>query len=122
MRLVTKIESQEVFEALILIAKNNKIDVCRTYQEEGEGWEKWPYFVFKKNQNSIVGSLRATEDDTPLSLEEMIIELYTKPITLQLTEQYTATVSRTGEEVVVGCQKIPFTKVLELAKIIENIK
>jgi len=41
---------------------------------------------------------------------------------LQLTEKYEALLDRDSEDVLVGCQRVPFSKVLELAKMIAGGK
>jgi hypothetical protein len=41
---------------------------------------------------------------------------------LQLTGKYKAVLDRDSEDVLVGCQRVPFEKVLELAKMIADGK
>jgi len=114
---IIEVRNPAVLKVLFSLAKENGIGICSNYEMGGS--ERWPYFAFKMESGWISG--KSGEQIVNSTLEE-VINLMTKfkENHLKLNNDYTAVINWKNKVVHVGCQKIPFEKVLQLAKLIKK--
>lgn len=109
-----KITNQIVLDAFFKVAKENGIEICKSYERDGV---YYPYFAFREDDNKIGGN--GGPFGSVISLDEMLL-LISDRLILKLTSDYTAHLDVKNQTVNVGCQKIPFKTVLKLAGMVEK--
>jgi hypothetical protein len=113
---ITKVTNPELVLFLIGKAKESGLDVCGFYESYANTGDvrRYTYFKLDKTDKMIVGNTGENGGEK-ISIDEMMEEIksykYTK---IKLTDQYTAVIDRDNRVVNVGCQVIPFDKVMEL--------
>jgi hypothetical protein len=110
-------KNQIFYTACIDLALAHDVPVYKgTVEDKATDFPKYP--ILKYDGINIGGS-RSGEGYKELSLDEF--EEFCKSYSgVQLNEEYTATVDRKKGVVIVGCQTIPFEKVLQLAELIKG--
>ena len=94
------------------------------YTGGGSGYETADYnniFIYENGDlggNDIDHTLMNHVDVGPALAQALAWRLAPQPIKLQLNSEYTAEID--GDNVIVGCQTCPVSKVLELAELIRN--
>lgn len=120
---LAKYVSEEVRNMLIEIAEKRGLSVCSIFKGGVMHWD----FVLNKqpdSNNDISGAgysegARGHVLVTPGEMFTMIMES-TPKVTVRLTDDYNAVVDLSEKIITVGCQKIPFSKVEELYKVINK--
>lgn len=114
---VIKPKNQIFYTACIDLALAHGVPVyVGTVEDKATDFTDYP--VLKFDGITIAGT-RSGEDYTELTLDEF--EEFCKSYEgVQLNEQYLAKIDREEGVVIVGCQKIPFEKVLRLAELISK--
>jgi|688.fasta_scaffold1338715_1 hypothetical protein len=114
-----KVEHEYQFETLKALALAKNISMCSVYIKEG--YEEWPYFVYAVKEREILGSSH-TEHRIKVNFEEMCTLLSGTPkiIKIKLNDKYIAEINNNTQNITVGCQEIPFSKVKEIMDVIES--
>jgi len=113
----------DIWKALLSYASDKNIPIYNKADYTPDRYSAYPNLTFLKNE--LCGSSHNKRLDIGrdwISIEEFIeyCDNYEKeqPIKLSLTNDYDAVVDKVNKIVNVGCQKIPFSKVEELYKLI----
>jgi len=110
-------KNQIFYTACIDLALAHDVPVYKgTVEDKAIDFPKYP--ILKYDGTNIIGS-RSGGGYTELSLDKF--EEFCKSYDgVQLNEEYTARIDRKNRVVIVGCQTIPFEKVLRLAELIKG--
>jgi hypothetical protein len=110
-----KSTSNELKKMLIEVAKIKGINVCTLFEEEVDIW----CFAFDPGGDYDI--IYGTNDDSIRKYKEITVGgmldailNFKVPVKVQLTNDYTAIIDQENKVVKVGCQTIPFEKVVEL--------
>jgi hypothetical protein len=114
---VIKPKNQIFYTACIDLALAHGVPVyIGTIEDKATDFPDYP--ILKFDGTNITGT-KSGGGYTELSLDEF--EEFCKSYNgVQLNEQYTAKIDRERGAVIVGCQEIPFEKVLRLAELINK--
>jgi hypothetical protein len=110
-------KNQIFYTACIDLALAHGVPVFEgTVEDKATDFPDYP--ILKFDGTNIAGT-KSNGGYTELSLEEF--EEFCKSYDgVQLNEEYTARINRKNRVVIVGCQTIPFEKVLRLAELIKG--
>jgi hypothetical protein len=110
-----------VQKSLISIAKEKGIPVCDCFEEcIIDGNLKWNFTIIIDDEGVL--GIRGTRTYdykfvTPGGVMDLILN-YQPTTTVELNKNYTAIIDWSNSEIKVGCQTIPFNKVVELYDVI----
>jgi hypothetical protein len=118
---VLAVKSPVAQKAVIDFFNVNSIDV---YEDTTEFDPKYPYLYWDADNNYLCQTEDLDDDDKIVvnTVEEFLELFFSYYPSLQLNEEYTAYIDPKKEIVTIGSEEIPFEKIMELAKIVDNTK
>ena len=121
MQYSVRLKDELTRKALFAIAEEAGLTICDYYRDLSV--REVPYFIFKPLEAKVVGGFGGYDPVNPISVDEMAQRLEKHEIMwVKLNDSYTAEILPEEKVVKVGCQKIPFSKVVELYKAISEIR
>jgi len=107
--------SNELKKMLIEVAKTKGLNVCTLFEEQMGRWD----FAFNEDDipdDIIYGIRDSVREYKEVTIGEMLDVILNFKVAekVRLTKDYTAIIDQKNKVVNVGCQTIPFEKVVEL--------
>lgn len=117
--IVGKIPNKEIYWEMIEYARLKGVPICSDTHKSD--WDKYPNIIFTSSKLTGNRSKYGDTSHTWITMEEFFECCDNwKPSSLKLTSDYTAQIDFENKIVKVGCQSIPFEKVMELSKMIQQ--
>ena len=120
---VLAVKSPVAQKAVIDFFNVNSIDV---YEDTTEFDPEYPYLYWDADGEQLCQTQDLDDDDKiVVNTVEEFLELffsYSYYPSLELNEEYTAYIDPRKKIVNIGSEEIPFEKIMELAKLVENTK
>lgn len=116
---VLAVKSPVAQKAVIDFFNVNSIDV---YEDTTEFDPKYPYLYWDADNNYLCQTEDLDDDDKIVvnTVEEFLEMFFSHYPSLQLNEEYTAYIDPRKKIVTIGSEEIPFEKILQLEKLINQ--
>jgi hypothetical protein len=105
--------------AVINFFRANRIEV---YEETTQFDPEYPYLYWDGEDLHLCQTSDFDDKKVVDTVEEFLELFFSYYPSLQLNEEYTAYIDPKKEIVTIGSEEIPFEKIMELAKIVDNTK
>ena len=114
--------TKEQVQVFIEIAKNMKYRICNAVPHECGVGETYEYIAFNPKDSIEVWAVKKVHEDyVEVDVKNMVSLMLGNSvlISVELNNEYTAEVDIIKQVVIVGCQTIPASKVIEIANILK---